>query len=42
MIVFVEEAAETVVAADVQTRERRQVGDRFGQLLQRSGVSDAR
>jgi hypothetical protein len=30
MIVFVEEAAETIISADAQTRERCWIGDRFG------------
>ncbi len=41
MIVFAEEAAEAVVAADAQTRECRGIGDRFGQRLQGSGILDA-
>jgi len=40
MIVFMEEAAEAIVSADAQTGERRRIDERFGQRLERSGVSD--
>ena len=36
-----EEAAEAIVSADAQTGERRRIDERFGQRLERSGVSDA-
>jgi hypothetical protein len=41
MFVFVEDAGEAIVSADVQTRERIGIGDRFGQRLHWSGVRDA-
>jgi hypothetical protein len=41
MFVFVENAGEAIVSADAQTRERRGVGDRFGQRLQWSGCAQA-
>ncbi|MFI5888486.1 hypothetical protein ACIA5D_00010 [Actinoplanes sp. NPDC051513] len=41
MIVFVEESAEAIVSANAETGERRRIGERVGQRLQRSGVRDA-
>jgi hypothetical protein len=41
MFVFVEDAAETIVSADVQVCDRGATGDRFGQWVQGSGVRDA-
>jgi hypothetical protein len=38
MFVFMQDATETVVSADVKVCDLVQVGDRFGQWVQRSGV----
>ncbi len=41
MFVFIEEAAEAVPSADVQVCDCGWVGDRLGELAQRSGIRDA-
>jgi hypothetical protein len=41
MFVFVEESAETIASADMQTCDRGGVGHRLGQRTQGPGVRDA-
>ena len=41
MFVFMQDAAETVVPADVQTRDLAPIGDRFGLRVKWSGIRDA-
>ena len=41
MFIFVDDSAEAVTSTNIQVRDRGQIGDRFRQRLQRSGVGDA-
>jgi len=41
MFVLVQDAAETIASTDVEAGKPVQIGDRFGQRLEWSGVGDA-